>query len=138
MFCLEQIVLDQSDTESVDSIRNSFQSGKKTNKKSKKTHLSTNDEDDDDYDYEEGMNEKTRSVIDEDEENNHLSRSKLKKIKESSKKCRLFLQVIRKRRECNSNYDSANDDYEVIFMILSILSQRVQALLINLNLFNKL
>ena len=113
MFCLEQIVLDQSDTESVDSIRNLLQSGKKTSKKSKRTHLSTNDEEDD-YDYEEGMNEKTRSVIDEDEDNNHLSRSKLKKIKESSKKCRLFLQVIRKRRECNSNYDSANDDYEVM------------------------
>ncbi len=36
-----------------------------------------------------------------------------KKQKESSRKCRICFQVITKRRECNSNYDSANDDYEI-------------------------
>ena len=41
-----------------------------------------------------------------------INRQKIR-LKEAKKKPRLFFQVIRKRRECNSNFDSANDDYDV-------------------------
>jgi len=53
------------------------------------------------------------SYVDGDEEGTGCSnRKKLKRGKEA-KKCRLFFQVIRKRRECNSNFDSANEEYDV-------------------------
>ncbi len=52
-------------------------------------------------------------LVDGDEEGTGCSnRKKLKRSKEA-KKCRLFFQVIRKRRECNSNFDSANEEYDV-------------------------
>ncbi len=61
-------------------------------------------------------NERTNnnaSYVDGDEEGTScLNRTKLKKGKEA-KKCRLFFQVIKKRRECNSNFDSANEEYDV-------------------------
>jgi len=61
------------------------------------------------------------SYVDGDEEGTGCSnRKKLKRGKEA-KKCRLFFQVIRKRRECNSNFDSANEEYDVRTVICFLI-----------------
>jgi len=59
------------------------------------------------------------SYVDGDEEG-CSNRKKLKRGKEA-KKCRLFFQVIRKRRECNSNFDSANEEYDVRTVICFLI-----------------
>jgi hypothetical protein len=50
---------------------------------------------------------------DEDEEVESARKVKARRINEQKKKPRICFQVIRRRRECNSNFDSANDDYDV-------------------------
>lgn len=50
---------------------------------------------------------------DEDDKVENARKARAKKIKELKNKPRICFQVVRRRRECNSNFDSANDDYDV-------------------------
>lgn len=114
------LVVDLTDNESDLDSEDSVKIEKKTRKLKKKsiqnslypTGLDTFSSSSDDSDGEDKQNKSLLYDSDEDK-TDPCVKSKAKKTKEK-KKSRLFFQVIRKRRECNSNFDSANEDYDVI------------------------
>ena len=101
----------ESNNSSIDSISNvtNTKYRKKLLKKRKdNSMLDTFSDSEDEYNKAEEIKNHS-SCDDGDDRTETFNKSKLKKIKEGGKKCRLVFQVIRKRRECNSNYDSGED-----------------------------